>query len=362
MTSATVHEVKPPAAVLAEDVICQSFIQSSSTLAYACLALRRGRHDLAAHVLHSLEQKPASRFKDMVFYLQCQIGIETGDFAAMKRRLVPRAHQHPNDMVALSLLASCVHLEWEDWRLRNPALAARTLAEERAETHIPDVQAEAGEAPAPVPAYHTLSVPTVPSAHAGYAGAASGIAPAAASAEPVLSPAAAALGRAPAPAAATPVPAAPVAATPAYRAPAAAPLPPNDAPYAAVSAGGEADFGIYQALASDPNTQALSLWNAAQRKLRVSCKKPALEAMVASLPQDLPTSLADAVRALDGGEIHKVCFSFQTLTVTSLHAGPENLGLVTGNMNQSLLTMVRAENIFLKGTQGQSAAARMAFP
>src|SRR5215212_8910625 len=82
MTAAATYEVKPPSAILAEDVICQSFIQSSSTLAYACLLIRGGKYDLAAHVLHSLEAKPASRFKDMVFYLQAQIGIETGDYAA----------------------------------------------------------------------------------------------------------------------------------------------------------------------------------------------------------------------------------------------------------------------------------------
>ena len=48
------HEVKPAAAVIADDVICQSFIQSSSTLAYACLLIRMRKFDLAAHVLHSL--------------------------------------------------------------------------------------------------------------------------------------------------------------------------------------------------------------------------------------------------------------------------------------------------------------------
>ena len=37
------HDVKSAAAVLADDVICQSFIQSSSTLAYACLLIRRAQ-------------------------------------------------------------------------------------------------------------------------------------------------------------------------------------------------------------------------------------------------------------------------------------------------------------------------------
>src|SRR4051812_27540787 len=120
MTSETQHEIKSAASVLADDVICQSFIQSSSTLAYACLLIRRRSYDLAAHVLHSLEAKQASRFKDMVFYLQSEIGIETGEFAAVKKRLVPRVHQHPNDMVALSLLECCIYHEWLEWERSRP--------------------------------------------------------------------------------------------------------------------------------------------------------------------------------------------------------------------------------------------------
>src|SRR3954471_13997725 len=119
MNAAPQHEIKPADAVIAEDDICQSFIQSSCTLAYACLLIRRRRFDLATHVLHSLEAKQASRFKDMVFYLQAQIGIETGEYAVVKKRLVPRVHQHPNDMVALSLLEACIFLEWDAWLRAN---------------------------------------------------------------------------------------------------------------------------------------------------------------------------------------------------------------------------------------------------
>jgi hypothetical protein len=352
MTEAVTHEVKSPSVVLSEDVICQSFIQSSSTLAYACLLIRRGRHDLAAHVLHSMEAKPASRFKDMIFYLQAQIGIETGDFAAVKRRLVPRVHQHPNDMVALSLLASCVHLEWEDWRLRNPGAAFPAPLPERA--------------PAQEPVYHTLSVPTVPSAQASFPGPLSSVQ------DPVLSDSHAALGRAsarqPAPASqpaslhATPVslnvilPAAAPASAPAAASASGAPA--SESAYTL----GDGDFGIYQPLAAEPNTFALSQWNSGQRKLKIASKRPEAEALVSALPQALPFGLSEAVRALDGGEVIKACFSFQALTVMSLHAGSENLGLVTGNLNQSLLTMVRAENTFLKATHGsnQAASARIA--
>jgi hypothetical protein len=355
MTTAMTHEVKPPSVVLAEDVICQSFIQSSSTLAYACLLIRRGRHDLAAHVLHSLEQKPASRFKDMVFYLQAQIGIETGDFEGVKRRLASRAQQHPNDMVALSLLASCIHLEWQDWQHRNPAAASHTLAEERLEP-----QAEAQPSPEPPPAYHTLSVPTVPSAQAGFP------AP-----EPVVSDALAALGRGPMAAHVEPPAPRPSAQAPVSADPNVTPLnltafapsaPPSPAASGISYASGESDLGIFQSLASDPNTLAISLWNSNTRKLRTSSKRPDAEALVSALPESLPFGLSDAVRALDGGEVLKACFAFQALTVTSLHAGAENLGLVTGGLNQSLLTMVRAENTFHKaahsggGSLGAAAA------
>lgn len=331
MTADATYDIKPPSAVLAEDVICQSFIQSSSTLAYACLLIRRGRHDLAAHVLHSLEAKPASRFKDMVFYLQAQIGIEGGDFAAVKRRLVPRVHQHPNDMVALSLLAACVHLEHEDWLRRNPAPAAGRLP---GPADVPEAPAIPEPAPEPFPAvspdYRTLAVPTVPSARPGFP---SGPAPV-----PAQVPEDA---REPDGLAAT--------------------LPAEGAEALSASAAfarvPDPDFGLFQGLAADPNTQALTLWNAAQRTQKAVCRKASLEPLVAFLPQALPSGVAAAVRALEGGEIHKICLSFRELTVTSLHAGPESLGLVTGGMNQGLLTMVRAENIFLKGAAAAAARA-----
>jgi len=129
MSSTTQHEVKAASAVLSDDIICQSFIQSSSTLAYACLLIRRKKYELATHVLHSLEAKQASRFKDMVFYLQAQIGIETGEYAVVKKRLVPRVNQHPNDMVALSLLEADIYLEWVAWQSRQPEAAAKIASD-----------------------------------------------------------------------------------------------------------------------------------------------------------------------------------------------------------------------------------------
>jgi hypothetical protein len=323
-------------------------------LAYACLLIRRGRHDLAAHVLHSLEAKPASRFKDMVFYLQCQIGIETGDFEAVKRRLVSRVHQHLGDMVALSLLESCIHLEYEDWRRRNPEAEAADMVAAGQDVPIGDDGAEPSVDSAH--SYHTLSVPTLPTANpALMAASASSLIPREAHPEASLAPA----DESPIPlesllSSASPTPVSSYAAAgdaiPASNV--------SDGSHGYSQAAGAADIGIYQPLASDANTHAFSLWNSDQRRLRTSCRKGELEPMMAVLPQILPLGLADAVRDLDGGEIHKICFSFQSVTLTSLHAGHDNLGLVTGPINQSLLTMVRAENIFLKqGGGGQRGRA-----
>lgn len=293
------HEIKSAAAVLAEDVICQSFVQGSSTLAYASLLIRRKRYELAGHVLHSLEAKQASRFKDMVFYLQAQIGIETGEFALIKKRLVPRVHQHPNDMVALSLLECCVYREFEEWeRLHPPAEGAAATRPDNPEPDAP--------APAPI-----ASAPSVSR-------------PAAAASPRVASPAAAIVQAA-------------------SRLPAGKPE--------------EKDFGIYQSLVNDVNTLALALWNPERKRFKATCRNPELEEPVSRLPEELPGAIAVACAALDGGPVHKICFSFQSLTITTFHAGAENMGLVTGTIGQSLLSMVRAENVFLKSTANAHPSA-----
>jgi hypothetical protein len=136
--------------------------------------------------------------------------------------------------------------------------------------------------------------------------------------------------------------------------PPSAPAGDPGAAYARQHGGG--DLGLFQPLAADANTQALTQWNSAQRRQRADCRRAGLEPLMDSLPGLVPLGLAEAVRSLEGGEINKVCFSFQSITVTTLHAGPDHLGLVTGPISQSLLTMVRAENIFLK--QGAGATSR----
>jgi len=353
------HEIKAPDAVIAEDVICQSFIQSSCTLAYACLLIRRRRFELAAHVLHSLEAKQASRFKDMVFYLQAQIGIETGEYAMVKRRLAPRVHQHPNDLVALSLLECCIHREFAEWEAAHPsppapvpagpfanpeAASALALASALAATELPAEAPPAPAVPAPsaVPSARMAVPPAVPEGPRTQS-------------TPLVAPA----GTVPAGAPAVPPQAAPAGLIEISL----AQLPPAPAPAAGreasrghrAGASGDADLGVYQGIAQDPNTLALAAWGARGRP-KAFCRAPELEPLMAALPRELPGALQAACSALEGGPIHKICFSFHHLTASTFHAGTEGMALVTGPLNQSLLAIVRAENTFKKAALGGPAA------
>jgi hypothetical protein len=283
MSSTQKHEVKAAATIIMEDVICQSFVQSSSTLAYACILIRQKKYDLASHVLHSLEAKQASRFKEMVFYLQAQIGIETGDYALVKRRLVPRVNQHANDMVALALLEACIYQEW---------LVSQALP----------------------PVASPINTEPVLGARSG-TGAESPFASQVLQAGPNGNSA----------------------------------IGPE-----------ESDFGLYQNLASDQNTHALAMGNLDTGTFKSKCRNSAMEPLIEVLPQILPGAISIACQNLEGGEIHKICLSFQNLTVTSLHRAGERLELVTGPINQSLLTMVRAENLFQKQAASALGRARMA--
>lgn len=368
MTSATTHEVKSAAAVLSDDVICQSFIQSSSTLAYACLLIRRARYDLASHVLHSLEAKQASRFKDMVFYLQAQIGIETGEHAAVKRRLVPRVHQHPNDMVALSLLETCIYLEFVAWEKTHPQADAGPEASLNPEipsgtmdvlNPSPEVlygnaqAAQAAYAASQAAAYQDTPVPGAPfvrDAPSGIPGPkATLVADLPEAPQPIerfLEP---------------PKAQAPAASKAASAATAIPATGSGRAPYAPPTAGAQdVDFGLFQNLANDVNTQAIALWNPEKGRFKSACRNAALEPLVAMLPQEVPFQIQSVCTALDAGVVNKICFSFQNLTMTSFHSGPENMGLITGHINQSLLSIVRAENTFRKQAATLAQAASLA--
>lgn len=364
MSATPMHEVKTAAAVLADDVICQSFIQSSSTLAYACLLIRDRKYDLAVHVLHSLEAKQASRFKDMVFYLQAQIGIETGEFTMVKKRLVPRVNQQPNDMVALSLLECCIFLEFTEWERSHPQ--AETLSAESGTHEVMSVRAgsdgsgsgfslpsfanpeaaidnaDSGRAEA------NHGVPMADSGHAeatfGNHQAASAAAYAASFNDPVDPPYSAA-------------PQQPRQVQPFHPASEPSIRPAQSAPAAASN---NIDFGMFQALANDQNTQAMAIWSPEKGKFKSTCRIPELESLVALMLQEFPGSIQAGCTPLDCGTVHKICFSFQSMTVTSFHSGSENLGIVTGNINQSLLTIVRAENTFRKQSASIAQTASMA--
>jgi hypothetical protein len=394
MSAAPMHDVKSAAAVLADDVICQSFIQSSSTLAYACLLIRDRKYDLAVHVLHSLEAKQASRFKDMVFYLQAQIGIETGEFAMVKKRLVPRVNQHPNDMVALSLLECCIHLEFLEWEKTHPH--SETLSADSGtfetmggpavsgasgsgvfrpafgdrEAAYDEANSDAGRAAAshaiPVADFGVAGAPFGNAeadfrnaevnfgnaeANFGNAEAASAAAYAASFNDPVPAPFTG--GQIDQPYFATPETSTPVSGLIEVRhAPAAqngSPAPSiRAAPSAPSGASLNVDFGLFQPLANDQNTQALAVWSPEKGKFKSTSRNPELENLVALIPQEFPRSIQAGCAPLDCGTVHKICFSFQNLTVTSFHSGTEHLGIVTGHINQSLLTIVRAENTFRK--------------
>jgi hypothetical protein len=348
MSNESSHEVKSASAVLAEDVICQSFIQSSSTLAYACLLIRAQRYDLAAHVLHSLESKQASRFKDMVFYLQAQIGIETGEYAMAKKRLVPRVHQHPNDMVALSLLECGIHREWMEWAKTQPEPEPAAAATNGAAATL--------DSPSPV------SDPLFGNAQANAAAVAEETP---VSASPFPGPEPVSVSARPDHFGVGPAPSLPRAAS----ATAAASLRASEAIPVAVKASGSPDLvpilnedlGVFQPLANDANTQAIVLWGADKDKgakddpaenergqVKSFFRHAGLQPLVAMLSEEIPGAIQAACSDLEAGAIHKICFSFQSLTVTTFHAAGQNLGLVTGHINQSLLAIVRAENTFRK--------------
>lgn len=350
MNAAPQHEIKPADAVIAEDVICQSFIQSSCTLAYACLLIRRRRFELAAHVLHSLEAKQASRFKDMVFYLHAQIGIETGEYAMVKKRLVPRVNQHPNDMVALSLLEACIHSEYSEREALSPAPAfgnaeaaeAAALADSFRSTELPPLSPDASATP--IPAHHSAYVPAsaVPEPRPREAAVVS------------ARPAEAKQVRSPAPSRAPEVPpAAPADAMPAgYVGINLSALPSVAEPVVRdgsrghrAGASGDADLGLYQGIANDPNTLAVGVWGGKVRA-KAFCRAPDLEPLMTLLPRELPSALQPACAALESGPIHKICFSFQHLTASTFHAGVEGMAHLTGPLNQNLLSIVRAENTF----------------
>ncbi len=108
------HRVASPAEILEADPRCQKFVQSSTTLAYCCLLIRRGDLDLARHVWKVLAENQEAAFRDELVYLQAWMDMKAQDFAAAKAALLGRLEALPGDMAALSLLQACLVLELDE--------------------------------------------------------------------------------------------------------------------------------------------------------------------------------------------------------------------------------------------------------
>lgn len=314
--SAAIGEVRTAVQVLRDDVTCQSFIQGSSSLAYASVLIRRGQYELAGHVLKSLEGRKAGRYRDIVFYLQTQIDIETGLFSQVKSRLVSRLKEQPADMVSLSLLQACIQAELLATPDGEGSAFEFAFEDAPADPPRPQFTEPPPPAPAPAPAPQFVEFAQVE----------------------------------------RPLPTRP------QEAP--RPPPPNNMvandtrssrPGREGSGSTDVDLMPFQTVVNDAGTKAFAAWDSVNGDMRREVRDPQLEAVVAELPQLLPNTLAAAVAGLDAGRTVKTCFSFHHLTVTTLHHGPFNVGLITGPLNQSLIAVVRTETLFAKRA-GQLAA------
>jgi hypothetical protein len=118
----------------------------------------------------------------------------------------------------------------------------------------------------------------------------------------------------------------------------------------------DAEMASYQAVITDLQTWSFAIWDG-QGASRLSVRKPDMSALTEFMPQDFPAALSESVSRLDGGEIQKVCFSFERLTVTNWHSPAMHVGLVTGPFQQALLTLARAENVFHKRASQLSSIA-----
>lgn len=355
---AAIGEVRSAAQVLQDDVMCQSFIQGSSTLAYACVLIRRGQYELAGHVLRHLDGRKAGRYRDIVFYLQCRIDIETGLFGPVKTRLVTRLREQPADSVALSLLQACIQAELK----ANP---------------LPEVAQVAKAAMAPTPSLASLNPTPEPEFDDSPEGLAQALSESAAffklgsmaAALPVeaVTPMEAPSSYSYAPAYAEAQPQEPLQAPPSVPAPSFAPTtsPPSQPqtpviPTPAmpevrpprvtrdISSSALVDMVTFQPVIQDQGTRAFTVWDSYSGDSRKEMREPSLEGIVAELPILLPNALAQAVAGLDAGRTVKTCFAFKSVTVTTLHQGDLNCGLVTGPLNQSLIAIVRTETLFAK--------------
>lgn len=246
-------DIKSPVDILAEDSAYRNIIASFPALIQVDSLIRQGKFAAAEQALNGFETDGAERFRNVIFYLRCRIAVESGEHAKAKTDLITFLENNPDDMTALSLLESCICLEWES--------TSHQVAAGRASNPV-ELQAD----------------------------------------DPGMENAE------------------------------------------------DADLSAYQDIMDDEQVLALALWNTAARRFGSVSRRSELEPLTSRLPVLFPGSLAEACQALTGGEIRKIGFTFQNLTLTYLHLGNEHLGLITPGLGQSLLTMASAESVFLKST------------
>jgi len=275
-------EVSDAAQVLEQDPECRNLIQSSPNLAYVCLMIRSGRHELASHAIQTLQGDKDGPTRQIALYLQSQIDIETHVYGSVKARLVAHLEENPGDIVALSLLQAAIHAE---------------LSQD------PPVSVPAAKQEAATPISHaspvSLPEPKVPVEPAGDAG------------KSHFEARSSRYGR--------------------------------DA-----RASVDVDLMPFQSVLQDPGNRAFVLWEDMNGNSRKEVREEQADAAVSELPKVLPIALDGAISGLEGGRILKTCFSFARMTATTLHHGNFHCGLITGPLNQSLITIVRTETLFNK--------------
>ncbi len=102
----------------------------------------------------------------------------------------------------------------------------------------------------------------------------------------------------------------------------------------------------YIPVLEDEKTRGFMLWGGLQGRRFSQIRDVSLGKMQKIIEESLPRGLEAACRGLEAGAIFKICFAFEQLTLTSFHGRDENVALITGPFQQSLLTLVRAENIY----------------
>ena len=102
----------------------------------------------------------------------------------------------------------------------------------------------------------------------------------------------------------------------------------------------------YLPVLQDEKTRGFVLWDTKQERRFSQVRDASLGILAKTVEESLPRSLDLACRRLEGGNILKICFAFENMAVTSFHGREENVAIITGPFQQSLITIVRAENLY----------------